>query len=74
MLDGPCGSTSQGGVDSGRRMRSARRLDSSVIAESERDARVGVPVPETLQFHRAAGIWRSGVPGERRRPSGSRID
>jgi hypothetical protein len=48
--------------------------DSSEIADSERDARVRVPVPETLQFHRAAGTWRDGVPGGRRRPSGSRID
>lgn len=47
---------------------------SSGIAASERDARIGVPVPETLQFHRAAGTWRDGVPGGRRRPAGSRID
>jgi len=48
--------------------------DGSGTGEAEHGARVGVPVPETLQFHRAAGTWRDGIPGGRRRPSGSRID
>ena len=42
--------------------------------ETEPRAAVGVPVPETLQFHRAVGTWRDEIPGGRRRPSGSRID
>jgi hypothetical protein len=46
----------------------------NVTSGIEGGARIGVPVPETLQFHRAAGTWRDGVPGGRRRPSGSRID
>ncbi len=42
--------------------------------DTEPRSAVGVPVPETLQFHRAVGTWRDEVPGGRRRPSGSRID
>jgi hypothetical protein len=48
--------------------------DGEGTADIERGTRIGVPVPETLQFHRAAGTWRDGVPGGRRRPAGSRID
>ncbi len=43
-------------------------------ADPERGAGSSVTVPETLQFDRAVGTWRDGVPGGRRRPSGSRID
>jgi hypothetical protein len=35
------------------------------MTEAEPRAGVAVPVPETLQFHRAAGTWRDEVPGGR---------
>lgn len=48
---------------------------SELVAPDDRPgSRVPVPVPETLQFHRAVGTWRDEIPGGRRRPSGSRID
>ena len=37
-------------------------------------AGVAVPVPETLQFHRAAGTWRDEVPGGRGHRARSRSD
>jgi hypothetical protein len=45
-----------------------------VTVTGEARVEVGVPIPETLQFHRAAGTWRDEVPGGRNRPSRSRID
>ena len=31
------------------------------------ETRIGVPVPESLQFHRGPGTWRGEMPGGRRR-------
>ncbi len=52
----------------------ASERDITAIADRDRGAGKQVPVPESLQFHRAVGTWRDDVPGGRRRPSGSRID
>ena len=44
-----------------------------VPAESvEQETRIGVPVPESLQFHRGPGTWRGAMPGGRRRQRGPR--
>lgn len=48
--------------------------DVSQIADRAFPVGNRVPVPETLQFHRAVGTWRDDIPGGRRGPSGSRID
>jgi hypothetical protein len=44
------------------------------MTEAEPRAGVAVPVPETLQFHRAAGTWRDEVPGGRGYRARSRTD
>ena len=36
----------------------------------EGEERTGVPVPESLQFHRGPGTWRGEMPGGRRRRRG----
>ena len=44
------------------------------MTASEPRAGVAVPVPDTLQFHRAAGTWRDEVPGGRGHRARSRSD
>lgn len=44
------------------------------MTDGEPRAGVAVPVPETLQFHRAAGTWRDEVPGGRGHRARSRSD
>jgi len=41
-------------------------------AELEPETRIGVPVPDSLQFHRGPGTWRGEMPGGRRRQRGRR--
>jgi hypothetical protein len=40
----------------------------------EAEVRIGVPVPDSLQFHRGPGTWRGEMPGGRRRQRGRRAD
>ncbi len=45
------------------RPRSGRAAEVEAGPTGREPARASVPVPETLDFHRAAGIWRDDLPG-----------
>jgi hypothetical protein len=41
-------------------------------ADPDAETRTGVPVPDSLQFHRGPGTWRGEMPGGRRLRRGPR--
>ena len=49
--------------EAAERRTTGGRISERNRIEARETPRTGVPIPDTLEFHRAAGIWRDDLPG-----------